>query len=919
MTDNSFISQVLYDLNQRNLDVTQLTYVVPSRRVATFLTKALAMMISKPIFLPAIYSVEEFIAELSGMEIVPDLDLMPLFYESYLEIQPQDEQVTYDDFLGWAPTIIKDFNELDRYLVSPEDFFNYLGNIKELEDWHWSLGGEPTTMISSYLKFWKRLGGYYSRFRESCLTKGTLYQGLAYRMAYENLPKSGQLPDGLQNVSTEHPIVFYGLNALNTVESKIIQQLLEDQKALIYWDTDEYFLNRPYHDAGKFISSFKKNWKYYENHPLNIVSNQFGTHKKIEIAGINGTIGMVQVAARKLAQLPPEEIENTVVILADENLLLPLLTSLPDNIPAYNVTMGVSLDKLPIAAFVLDFIKLIVEKADGGFYFKNLIRFLESPFTHSLIEKDEKNYKAQIRKGNLVYVMPEDLELNEGNALINVLNTKNDISSILETLENMILELKELYFKEGNRSLELEQLQGLREVLGGVENLLQSGHKIEDVRILSFVFRQLLPLKKLDFIGEPVKGLQIMGLLETRALDYKNQIMLSVNEGTLPAGKSTASYIPFDMKKRFGLPTYSDKDSVYAYHFYRLLHRSENATFIYNTETGGLGSSEKSRFLTQLITGQDTAHEIKEVNYIYKNEAITSELITLNKTPAYFTRLEDIAQKGFSPSALTSYVRNPLDFYRQKILSINEVEEVEENMALNTMGSIIHEALDKLYAQHLNKPLHENDFKEMRQRKKTELDLAYKNIYPSKGKLTGRNRIIYEVSDSFLSKMIAMDHDLIKEGRELIILSTERHLSTPIEVPQIGVIKLHGTVDRIDKLDGMLRIIDYKSGKVEKGNLGLDPDSFELLRDDYSKSKAFQILMYSYLYLTNEPDQDEVTAGMISFKNFQNGFIPFSLKKGRSYQEEPVSRDILNKLEEQLQNLLIELFDPEKPLEEKEV
>lgn len=919
MTDNSFIHQVLNDLDQRSLDVTQLTYVVPSRRVATFLAKAMSKMISKPIFLPTIFSVEEFIAELSGMEIVPDLDLMPLLYESYLQVQPEDEQVSYDNFLGWAPTIIKDFNELDRYLVAPEDFFNYLGNIKELEDWHWSLGGEPTTMISSYLKFWKRLGGYYSRFRESCLTTGTLYQGLAYRLAYENLSKSSNLPADLKTVSREYPVIFFGLNALNTAESEIIQKLLEDEKVLIYWDTDQYFLDRPYHDAGKFISAFKKNWNYYERHPLNIVSDQFARQKNIEIAGINGTIGMVQVAAKKLAQLPPEEIEDTVVILADENLLLPLLTSLPDNIPAYNVTMGVSLDKLPVAAFVLDFIKLIAEKTDSGFYFKNLIRFLESPFTNSLVQEDGMDYKSQIRKNNLVYVATEDVSISEQQVLLDILNTKSDIPSILQTLEDMILKLKELYFEEGNRSLELEQLQGLREVLGGVRNLLQSGHKIEDVRILSFVFRQLLPLKKLDFIGEPVKGLQIMGLLETRALDYKNLIMLSVNEGVLPAGKSTASYVPFDMKKRFGLPTYSEKDSVYAYHFYRLLHRSENATFIYNTETGGLGSSEKSRFLTQLITGRDTAHTIEEVNYIYKNEAITSELIVLDKTPAYFSRLEEIAQKGFSPSALTSYVRNPLDFYRQKILSINEVEEVEENMALNTMGSIIHEALDKLYAQHLNKLLHQNDFNEMRQRKKTELDLAYKKIYPSKGKLTGRNRIIYEVSDSFLSKMINMDLDLVKEGRELIILSTERHLSAQIKIPKIGTVKLHGTVDRIDKLDGVLRIIDYKSGKVEKGNLGLDPDSFELLRDDYSKSKAFQILMYSYLYLTNEPDQDEVTAGMISFKNFQSGFLSFSLKYKNRYHEEPVTREILEKFEEQLKELLVELFDPEKPLEEKEV
>jgi len=908
----TFIDQVIEDLRASSHDVTNLTYVVPSRRVAIFLTRSIASQLDKPVFQPAILSVEEFVEQLSGMSIKPDLDLLPLFYESYLQVQPKEEQETYDDFLGWAPTILKDFNEIDRYLVEPQDFFTFLGNVKELEDWHWSLGGEPTAMISNYLKFWKRLHLYYNSFTKICEEHNVAYQGLAYRFAFAKAETATQK-------LFKTPIIFLGLNALNKAESEIIQMLLNENIAEIYWDTDLYFLDRKYHEAGKFIREYQEQWKIYQNQPLKIVGAHFSDSKKVKISGVSGNIGMVQVAAQQLAQLQPEELKNTVVILADENLLLPLISALPENVENYNVTMGLSLDKLPISGFIQDLVKLFTEKTDKGFYFKNLNKFLESPFTNLLISKPSTHYTRLIAQSNLVYVQQSDISDDEDDVIRQILSTQTGVKPILFLVDQLIIQIKTNLIGKTDSRMELEQLLGLSEVMGSLERLLNTGREIEDLRTLSFMLRQLLPLKKLDFIGEPVKGLQIMGLLETRALDYKNVIMLSVNEGVLPAGKSTASYIPHDMKRKFDLPTYSEKDSVYAYHFYRLLHRVENACFIYNTEPGKLGGAEKSRFLVQLETNEGVQHEVQSLDYIYKNEAISNQLLSIEKTGRYFERLNEIAKKGFSPSALTSYVRNPIDFYKQKILGISQLDEVEESIALNTMGSIIHEALDKLYVEHLNKELHENDFKEMKSRQLFELDKAYKKYYPSSSKPSGRNRIIYEVASQFIKKMLGMDLKLIKAGRKLIIKSVEQHLEVNITIEAIGVVKLHGMVDRVDELDGALRIIDYKTGSVAKGDIGLEPDNFEIMREDYKKAKAFQILMYAYLFMKNDSTVSEVTAGMISFKKFQDGFISFGLKPGRSYVPETITIETLEQFEEQLKLLLIEIFDKEKPLTEKEV
>lgn len=908
---NSFLENILIDLKKEQEDITSLCYVVPSRRVGIFLSRYISQHIEQPIFLPKIYSVEEYIEQLAEVEIVNDLDLLPLFYKAYKTVENEENLDSFDEFIGWATTILKDFNEMDRYLVDPEHFFNYLGSIKEMD--HWALNQNPTLMVSKYLRFWKKLHLYYDAFQKLCIENETVYQGMAYRLAFAKAEQLSFISD------LKEKTIFLGLNALNTAESKIIQKLLEEGKASVYWDIDSYLAQLTYHESGKFIRAFKKEWKYYQNNELSLLGNSYQTAKKINIHGAAGNLSMIQVAAQLMEQIPQEELEHTAIILADERLLLPLLDVIPQNIKHFNVTMGLALDQLPLSAFIYDIIKLHTEAVEEGYYYKGMINILESSFALILLGNNSRSLIKFIRDNNLIYISPTSFdEVSKEPKLHSIIRPVENVGELIHLVQSILQELKVELFKEENRRLEIEQLLGITEVVQNLATIIDNNEEIKDLKTVAYLYKQLVPLKNLDFIGEPVRGLQIMGLLETRALDYKNTIMLSVNEGILPAGKSTASYISNDMKYQFDLPTYSEKDSVYAYHFYRLLHRVENAAFIYNTEGDTLGGGEKSRFLTQLETDQNSNHIVTHKHYIFKNSAIKEELMVIKKELSYFDRLNQIAANGFSPSALTSYVRNPIDFYASKILRISDMEDVEENIAANTMGSIIHEALDKLYQPYVDKILIKEDFATIKKQVKTELEVAYRECYTSDSAPLGKNKIIYEVSLHYIKKMVQSDLELVKNGQELIIKSVERKLEAVIDVPQIGKVKIHGMVDRIDQLDGKLRIIDYKSGATDKGNVGIDPEYFSILREEYKKSKAFQVLMYTYLYSLNDPFT-EASAGIISFKNFDQGYIPFGYKAGRSYKEKMIDTAVLEKFEQELFALIQELYNKEKPLEEKPV
>ena len=406
-----------------------------------------------------------------------------------------------------------------------------------------------------------------------------------------------------------------------------------------------------------------------------------------------------------------------------------------------------------------------------------------------------------------------------------------------------------------------------------------------------------------------------MGMLETRVLDFETVIITSVNEGVLPGGKNDSSFIPFDVKKYFGLPTYQEKDAIFSYHFQRLLQRAKNVYLIYNTESDGYGSGEKSRFLTQLELNNPTITTTIISPKVQRTEV---DLIQIEKTSEVIQKLKEVFTKGISPSALATYIYNPIRFYEQKILGIKEDNEVEETIAANTMGSVIHDVLEELYLPFVGSFLRKENLVAM-QKKCTTLLTKYFEKHYSKGNLqTGKNKLIFEVSKNHINRFLKQELQLINQNKQLKIIALEKKLTVEITIEGIDFpIKIMGIVDRIDELDGVLRIIDYKTGKVEAKQLKMH--DFSLLGEDYKYTKAMQIMLYSFLYLSEQKTPiTQLQSGVISFKNLNAGFLKMNFSEKPKGTDYDVSEERIQDFMLEINNLIREILDSNTPFIENE-
>jgi hypothetical protein len=442
-----------------------------------------------------------------------------------------------------------------------------------------------------------------------------------------------------------------------------------------------------------------------------------------------------------------------------------------------------------------------------------------------------------------------------------------------------------------------------------------SKHKhIDKIDTLHAIYKQVIDLAEVSFEGEPLNGLQIMGVLESRVLDFETVIITSMNEGKLPAGKSQNSFIPYDVKRELGLPTFKEKDAIYTYHFYHLLQRAKNIYLLYNTESEGLDAGEKSRFITQLeVEKQDKhilTHEI--YNAVLPEKAYQPMLIP--KSESVMERLKEIAEKGFSPSALTSYIRNPIQFYFQKILRIREVEEVEENIALNTLGTIIHETLKALYEPFIGKFISETDISNCFKQIDSEVLKQFKVVYKEGEIKKGRNLLAFEVAKRNVFNFLKVELECVKNGDAIKILALEKTYEETLIHPDLPFpVLIKGNVDRIEERNGIIRIIDYKTGKVEKGNVTLS--TWNELTNDIKNDKIIQVLAYAFMYEKLALDQP-MEAGIISFKNLKAGFMPFNFKVGKEVNT-IINKETLKDYLEQIAILLREILDENIPFEEK--
>jgi hypothetical protein len=922
MKSSTFLDKLSSTLLQLSDDeLSTATIILPNKRAKVFLLESLKNQLSGTAFAPNIISIEDFIQEMASLRTVDAIELLFEFYDVYQSLTAKEQQQNFEKFATWATTAIQDFNEIDRYLLEPKKVFSYLEAIEALKRWQVE-ASNTTKLIDNQLEFWGKLPEYYASFYAHLQRKGIGYQGLIYREAVKKLESYA--------AATTHKIFFAGFNALNQAEERIFNYLANENKAKIYWDIDAVFLNDPHHDAGLFIRKYKKEWKYYANQDFEWVVNHFSEQKNIEIIGTPKSIGQAKIVGTLIEkiQTTSPNLEKTAVVLGDENLLLPVLFGLPDSVDALNITMGYSSKNNPAQLLVSKLFKLhhnAKQRNDKSytFYYKEVLAILNHPLVEPYCNAEE--VVNVINSNNFTFFSREKLfnlysekYPNTTNTLFELLFDRwDETATILNTIRSVLLHIKSQLSNDNNEDkLAKAFLYSIYKTIVKLTNYQEKYQQIDSLTAFHAIYKQIVDLAEVSFEGEPLSGLQIMGVLESRVLDFENVIITSVNEGKFPAGKSQNSFIPYDVKKELGLPTYKEKDAIYCYHFYHLLLRAKNIWLLYNTDHEGIDAGEKSRFITQLEIEKRPTPNSTIFNAVLPEKAY--EPIVIPKTEAIIDRLEEIATvKGFSPSSLTGYIRNPIQFYSQRILHINEAEDVEENIAANTLGIIIHGALEELYTPYLNQYLAVHHIEFMETQIETIILKYFKKEYKEGEINKGKNLLAFEVAKRNVYNFLQLEKKaLIEENAAIKVLFLEQPLSCEIQLDSFDFpIKIAGKVDRIEERNGVIRIIDYKTGKVDAHSLKLT--DVLALTPEVEYEKIIQLLCYALMFENHALRLDrEITAGIISFKNMKSGFLPFGIGSGKEANT-IITSEMLEDFKVILKLLILEIFNPELPFKEK--
>jgi Tfp pilus assembly protein PilN len=864
--------------------------IMPSKRSVAALKNAFALQ-KKTLWLPEILDIVSFVEKLSGIEIIKNEEALMTLFKVNNSLKKEDE--AFETFYAWGSVILSDFNEIDRFLVDTQQFFQHHKALKELN----YFGKEKTEMIDSYIAFWKRLPDLYNAFTSQLIHNNKAYQGLAYRQATKNL-------SSYQSVNKDQELFFLGFNALNKAEEVIFEDIIKQDRAKIAWDIDHSLLSETHHPANNFISKYQLQWNTYKHNFINLKSSDYRSEKHIKIIPTPKSVSQAKAVSQILKDLDDKQTENTAIVLNDENLISPILNSIPKTIENVNITMGITLNQSPITIFFEDLFDFQKQK-------KNVLKysFLKSLFNSELLNNDCFDEKQEI----IAYLENKNLAKISNDELKGLKAYKTPMYKILECYK--IYESPSAFLKaiidfintllestKDNYSVYLTSYQFLfTELQANLEK--EKGLSLMATKLL---FREMQRNQKLSFKGSKTKGLQVMGMLETRLLDFENIIMTSVNEGILPAGKTDNSYITYNLKKMYGLPTHTEKDAIYAYHFFRLLQRAKQVYLIYDNDQTGFNKGDKSRFITYLEVFKCPNHIISESTFMLPTKIKQKEPLRIEKTEDIMNRLKKLAKHGFSPTALTTYISNPIKFYKKYILKVKEADIIEEVINARDYGTVIHRSIEKLY-----KDIGELKIEKIEAFEKISLDLLqsqFNEVYAKDEYQKGPNRIQFEIAKASLIRFLEKEKQKLKY-ESIEIIDIEQDIQADIETKHQRV-RLKGQIDRIDKNEDIIRIIDLKTGSVRATQLKFD--DFEEIISDEENAKVFQTLFYAYVYAKNYK-VNKMQAGIISFKNLDDWFMPVKQDKNST-----IDNDFLKEFEVVLFQLIDEILDPKTPFLEKE-
>ena len=918
--------------------------VFPSRRAGLFFKQYVSRLIDKPIWLPDIYALEDFVVHKSGLALSDPLDLISRLYKVYKSIE-KDKAHPFSEFISWGNMLLGDFDEIDQYLADGEKVFQYLDEIKAMK--HWNPDGKPLTSFElNYLQFYNSLAPAYKQFREELLKNNEAYFGLAFDTLLNDIDN--------KSFTEWDSIVFAGFNALTAAEEKLLKHLIGAGKAEIYWDADDYYLMDPRQEAGRFLREYVHKNTFG---PLNWIGDSLSKDEKsVNIIGVPGNVGQAKLAGGLILEAIRKKgtADGVALVLVDEGLLLPVLNSIPPETGDFNVTMGFPLKQTPVFSLLNIVISMFVNAkrfAQPGtdsqsldnlvlrFYYKDIQRFLSHPF----IISTEVNSGSDSQKTGRITVTRsfytrEDLQLllhnfNDSFSLVfapYLAKKQIEPGDVLKLLRDIISFLRDTYSpnekeennnKNQSHSIESEYLYHAAQLCLKLDTITNDPELKPDIETVQSLVSNLIAGMRLPFYGEPLNGLQVMGMLETRLLDFTDVIMISVNEGLLPRGKHQSTFIPDEVRTHFGMQRYTERTAVFAYHFYRLMQRVENAWLIYNTEGDELGGGEKSRFISQLmyeLPSINSKLKITEQTISVVPGNTTADEISVTKTPQVVERLRQIAERGLSPTALAMYMKCKLQFYFSQVLRISEPDQISETIDAATLGEIVHEALQKTYEARKNNLITPEILLAMLPEALVNVQASFAAKFNTQELTTGKNLLIVKVAENMVKRfLLAENKHLEQTGTKIEILMLEESLDSIVEIadPQTGElykVKLHGKADRIDKAGGVTRIIDYKTGKVETKDLKLDQISDFADKDD--PGKLLQVLAYALMFADKHKDVHmELISGIISLRKTSAYLIKTDINKSNL-----IDTDLLNAFKKELEVIVGSIYNTSEPFTQTE-
>ncbi|MBN4070878.1 PD-(D/E)XK nuclease family protein [Crocinitomix catalasitica] len=902
-------------ISQHGKSIDEISIILPSKRATIYLQKELATLLNAPYISPNIITINEWIDDHTPFKIINQTEQLFLLYEVHRQI----EKTVADDFstfLKWGKIILSDFDEIDRNLIEPKDIFRDLKSIEDIENWSFS-EEELSPSQESYSRLWGKLPAYYEQFNQLLDKHHLTYQGKAYKQFVEAI-------DSIEKTSSHY--YFIGFNAFSKSEMEIVKFLLRAKKVELIFDYDSFYIDNPVHEAGLFYRKIKSEL----NIPIKIEKQILRGAKQFEMVETSSQIAQVHVAATVLGKLANEngKLNNTAIVLADESLLAPLLRSLPPEIESANISMGYPirfshLQSLVDLVFEIQF--NFIRFKNDRLYYKSVLNLIAHPYFKELYfgETRLQEFAQSVNQRNQIFIEREEIfsEFPELKTISLIFDLWEDYRTdgFLSFHQITAVLYKEMNETEASFGIDLEILYHFHTGIQRFEDITVKYDHLLDLKSFKRLFFQFWQSESLSFLGNPIDGLQIIGVLESRALDFENLIVLGMNEGNLPKTRMDSSLIPYDLKRSYQLPTEEHREAIFAHHFYRLLHCANNIWFTYNSSSDNLTSGEKSRYLIQLQheLNLSSGHQFKTFTYAFEEETSTTSLATYGMNDLIREKLSLYFERGFSPSALNKLVRCPLDFYYTYILDLKEIEKVEENVEASTFGTKIHDVLEEVFKElfvETGKPLSVAAIKSTKGELSDRLKKKYLEDFSESDFKYGQNKLRFDVSVRYLEEFMKRQIAEIESQEESInIVKLEENLFAEYDWTINGESKkicLNGKADRIDRIGDHYRIIDYKSGKCgeDQVTFKIDDSNGNGIQDfmnDSRKSYARQLLMYALMFRQQYPTVKEFSVGIISMVNLRDWIQNVRIAKS---EDLIIDHEILDAFEEELRQKLEEIL-----------